>query len=191
MKHSSRVLSNQVRIIGGQWRGRKISFPNSEGLRPTSDRIRETLFNWLMGHIVGARCCDFFAGSGALGFEALSRGASWVSFIENNNAVISELRATAKLFNTQACEFFQEDALNYLTRSTDVFDIIFLDPPFHKAYLADCLKLLSTAQCLHEDTLIYVEAEYDLSIDLGPLSLNLLKQKKAGKVFYHLLKLQG
>src|SRR5215218_5944516 len=120
----------EVRIIGGQWRGRKLHFPQSNELRPTPDRIRETLFNWLQMHIRGSRCLDLFAGSGALGFEALSRGADATVFVERDPAAA---RRIGEMFDVLKCEGAQlecRDAFEYLARPATPFDIVFVDPPY-------------------------------------------------------------
>jgi 16S rRNA (guanine966-N2)-methyltransferase len=127
--------SNQVRIIAGQWRGRKLEFPDSQGLRPTSDRVRETLFNWLAPVLPGAVCLDLFAGSGALGFEAASRDASRVVMVEQNSAVFKHLQSQSRRLSAQAVELVNADANDYLAGVDTAFDIVFLDPPFGNADL--------------------------------------------------------
>ena len=122
------MLNNQLRIIGGKWRGRKIKFPDIEGLRPTPDRVRETLFNWLSPVIIGAKCLDLFAGSGALGFEALSRGASKTVFVDSNNLVTQQLQYNQQLFQCSDIEIHKMSAEQYLQTTEKSFDIIFLDP---------------------------------------------------------------
>ena len=141
-KSRARQSANQVRIIGGQWRGRKLSFPDADGLRPTADRVRETLFNWLAGHIAGSRCLDMFAGSGALGFEALSRGASHCCFVDQNTAVLKQIQANCELLDATAnSEFLFADASKPIDVA-DTFDIVFLDPPFKGPALEACLDWL-------------------------------------------------
>ncbi|TPW17985.1 MAG: methyltransferase, partial [Halothiobacillaceae bacterium] len=120
---------NSLRIIGGTWRSRRLEFPTVEQLRPTPDRVRETLFNWLQHRIGGARCLDLFAGSGALGFEALSRGANEVVFVEIDPAAVQALRANAQRLQADNAQIIHEEALRYLAKPADPFDIIFLDPP--------------------------------------------------------------
>jgi 16S rRNA (guanine966-N2)-methyltransferase len=121
--------NNEVRIIGGQWKGRKLRFPEHPGLRPTLGRVRETLFNWLAPHVAGAHCLDLYAGSGALGFEALSRGAAQVTFVERDRKTAAALRANVTLLEAQAV-VRQQDAARFLAGSTGRFDLILLDPPF-------------------------------------------------------------
>ncbi|MGD8957138.1 MAG: 16S rRNA (guanine(966)-N(2))-methyltransferase RsmD, partial [Chromatiaceae bacterium] len=138
------ATANQVRIIGGRHRGRRLGFSAGRGLRPTPDRVRETLFNWLQSEIHGARCLDLFAGSGALGLEALSRGASALLAVEQNRAAAQRLRENIRLLDEQAAaEVIQRDALSLLTRPPVApFGIVFLDPPFAQDMLAAaCLRL--------------------------------------------------
>lgn len=122
---------SQVRIIGGSLRGRKLSFADLPGLRPTGDRVRETLFNWLQPLIEGARCLDLFAGSGALGIEAVSRGAAEVVLVDNAPAVIRQLEKNRSAFNLDRLTVVRADALQFLDRAPSPFDLVFLDPPFH------------------------------------------------------------
>lgn len=179
--------SNQVRIIAGQWRGRKLTFPDSAGLRPTADRIRETLFNWLMPVLPGASCLDLFAGSGALGFEAASRGAASVVLVERDAVVVSALRENRQRLSAQATQVIQQDARNYLAGPPRPFDVVFLDPPFARAeQLQHAVEDLSHQDWLKRDARIYLET----AAKAPPLSLpegwRLLKQKQAGQVRYQL-----
>jgi 16S rRNA (guanine966-N2)-methyltransferase len=135
-------LKQAIHIIGGHYRGKKIQFPESTSLRPTPNRIRETLFNWLMHDIRGARCLDTFAGSGALGFEAYSRGASEVVFLEQSPLVHTCLQKNIALFQSDALSIKKTDALVYLDAIQSPFDIIFLDPPFSKEYIPQCMQLI-------------------------------------------------
>ena len=156
-KSRARQSANQIRIIGGQWRGRKLRFPDADGLRPTADRVRETLFNWLAGHITGSRCLDMFAGSGALGFEALSRGASHCCFVDQNTAVLKQIQANCELLDATAnSEFLFADASKTIDVE-DTFDIVFLDPPFKGPALEACLDWLLKSPLLKSDSLIYIE----------------------------------
>ena len=181
--------SNQVRIISGQWRSRMLSFPDSEGLRPTSDRIRETLFNWLQLDIAGASCLDLFCGSGALAFEALSRGASRVVAIEKDANVAEQLKKNAALLECKNLELYCEDALNWIVRHKQKgqFDIIFLDPPFSDQLLQKTCNLIIENELLKNNGLIYIESDQTLENLSLHGSLEFLKQKKAGQVFYALL----
>lgn len=154
--------TNTVRIISGQWRRRLLYFPEIPGLRPTHDRIRETLFNWLMPYTEGARCLDLFAGSGALGFEALSRGASAVSFVDNHPKVIAYIKGTADQLGADPQQI--EAVLGScrerpLSLSFSPYDIVFADPPFQNKHLSDIAAWLESNQCLAKDALIYVEME--------------------------------
>jgi len=182
---------NQVRIIGGKWRSRKLHFPDLPTLRPTPDRVRETLFNWLSPYIVGARCLDLFAGSGALGFEALSRGAASVVMIDQSPVVIKQLRENAKILNTEKdMEFFCESIPSKtFSLSPHQFDIVFLDPPFHQNYISQCCEWLEDTHCLAENALIYIEIESNMPQPLPiPESWKILKSQKAGQVSAYLIK---
>ncbi|CEK11702.1 16S rRNA (guanine(966)-N(2))-methyltransferase RsmD [Legionella hackeliae] len=177
-------MKQTVRIIGGRYRGKKLSFPNVEGLRPTPDRVKETLFNWLMHDIHGARCLDAFAGSGALGFEAYSRGASRVVLVESSPKVYANLQQVASAFDSNALSVVQANAEDYFINSTERFDIIFLDPPFAKNYLPNCLKILSQSDLLIPGGLVYLESPDKISLD--PVHWAEKKSKQAGQVIYGL-----
>ncbi|HET8705194.1 MAG TPA: 16S rRNA (guanine(966)-N(2))-methyltransferase RsmD, partial [Pseudomonadales bacterium] len=152
MKKNSVPLS-ELRIIGGQWRGRKLRFAAVEGVRPTGDRIRETLFNWLMFDIEDTRCLDLFAGSGALGFEAASRGAREVVLIDRHPKVVEQLNENAKLLNFGGFEIEKTDAEHFLGSKPPAFDIVFLDPPFAEDKTAYLLDLLEKHDCLADPAL--------------------------------------
>lgn len=164
-----RNRSNTVRIIGGQWRRRHLRFPDSPGLRPSPDRVRETLFNWLGQDLVGLRCLDLFAGSGALGFEALSRQAAHVTFVEASRHVIDQLRANAALLGVEhggnasgaapgRAEIRSGDALEFVRHYAGVpFDLVFLDPPFGAGWIERVLPLM--APLLGPDARVYIETE--------------------------------
>ena len=178
--------SNVLRIIGGDWRSRKLTFVDALGLRPTPDRIRETLFNWLQGKVYGARCLDLFAGSGALGLEALSRGAKDVIFIEKNKAVATQLEKNLEILNSEAT-VHQTDALVFLVEQNlaeknQTVDIIFLDPPYRQGLLEKALALINQQKILHEKGLIYLEHESETDFDWNQLGFEVLKQSKAGQV---------
>jgi 16S rRNA (guanine966-N2)-methyltransferase len=178
-------INNTIRIIGGMYRGKKITFPTAEGLRPTSDRIRETLFNWLMHDIRGARCLDLFAGSGALGFEAHSRGASQVVLVERNPTVCQALRQTAAAFQSDQLTVVGQSATEYLQNPPyTAFDIIFVDPPFAHLDLFDCVHALASDHFLKKGGLLYTESPQILT--LNPEFWQNLKLKKAGEVIYAL-----
>lgn len=158
-KPSTSKSTNQIRIIAGQWRGRKLSFPDSEGLRPTGDRIRETLFNWLQPSLPGANCLDAFAGAGALGFEALSREAAQVTLLEKSPGVFTQLQSNLKLLNAAQGKALNVDTLSWLTQNTPEtpFDIVFLDPPFQDQLLEQTAQLLEQCGWLAPSALIYLE----------------------------------
>jgi 16S rRNA (guanine966-N2)-methyltransferase len=176
----------QVRIIGGAWRGRRIEFPSLPALRPTPDRVRETLFSWLQGYIEGSRCLDLFAGSGALGFEAASRGAASVVMIDPDSQVIQHLRRQTEIFSASQIEIVMTDARYYLAMSSLPFDIVFLDPPFDSALLADACQLLEDYRALKTGARIYLETAVAASPPSLPASWALLKRVRAGQVGYQL-----
>jgi 16S rRNA (guanine966-N2)-methyltransferase len=179
-------MANTLRIIGGEWRGRRIRFPAVEGIRPTPDRVRETLFNWLAAVVSGSRCLDLFAGSGALGLEALSRGAAAVTFVERDRAAASGLRATAELLAPDRAIVVQADAMTWLARDTTPFDIAFLDPPFDSDLLAGALDALESRGWLAADAWIYVEMPARRGPPPIPASWRLHRSGRAGEVGYHL-----
>jgi len=182
------MLKNNLRIIAGKYRGRRLPFPDAEGLRPTPNRVRETLFNWLMPYIKGARCLDAFAGSGALTFEALSRGASEVVALEKNKVVYQSLQACAQTFGETNLILSCVDSLNWLNKTpVHAFDIIFLDPPFAADLLANCFKTLASLGWLAPNGLVYCEQTKFPSQEEIPLGWKILKQEKAGALSYGLL----
>jgi len=177
---------NSVRIIGGAWRRRVLKFPDSEGLRPTPDRVRETLFNWLGQELDGWHCLDLFAGSGALGFEAASRGAARVVMVEQSPKVLAALRENAEILqNPREVEIIRRDALQYLASSKTKFNLIFLDPPYKKGWIPRLEPLLPGV--LQEDAAVYVEAEHEIE-SLG--DWRAVRHGKAGEVHFHLLRRQ-
>ncbi|OUS22799.1 16S rRNA (guanine(966)-N(2))-methyltransferase RsmD ['Osedax' symbiont bacterium Rs2_46_30_T18] len=181
----------QVRIIGGQWRSRKLPFPDIEGLRPTPDRVRETLFNWIQAAVPGAECLDLFAGSGALGFEALSRGAKSCTFVDLAQASCQSLRDNIALLNTTSANVVQQDAISWLKQPTATADkankyhIVFLDPPFNKNHLQGICQLLLDQQMLHDNALIYIESEPGAALQC-PWTMH--REKISGQVHYRLYK---
>jgi 16S rRNA (guanine966-N2)-methyltransferase len=178
---------NRIRIIGGDWRSRQLQFPDAPGLRPTPDRVRETLFNWWQYTIIGKRCLDLFAGSGALGFEALSRGASVVVALETDSGVASSLRSNAKLLGTDTLTVMQHDALQWLAQpATQQFDLAFVDPPFAANLHERCCELLQQNGWLAPGAQIYLEAGNDLGELTLPCAWQLIRQKRAGDVHYGL-----
>jgi 16S rRNA (guanine966-N2)-methyltransferase len=179
------MTNNFVRIIGGQWRSRRLAFPPIPGLRPTPDRVRETLFNWLAPHIHGARCLDVFAGSGAMGFEALSRGAGHAVLLDASRPVVDGLLKNAQLLKTTHTEICCVDSLKYLAQKpSEPFDIIFLDPPYSLHLIEPCLKLLSNNAFLKPTTLIYVEDNQPIPEIPG---FKKHKESKASSVYCALL----
>lgn len=172
---------SRIRIIGGEWRSRLIEVPEATGLRPTPARVRETLFNWLGQDLTGARCLDLFAGSGALGFEAASRGASKVIMVESAQKVLAHLRkAHAALCGPQV-KIQAGDALQFLAATKEQFDIVFLDPPYNQGWIDKIAPKLFPV--LAEDARIYVESEHEINT-LGTLVP--IKSARAGHVHYHL-----
>ncbi len=159
--------------------------PDAQGLRPTPDRVRETLFNWLQPFLHGAKCLDLFAGSGALGIEAVSRGAASSLLIEQDRETAETLRESLRILDADKIVVHQADALQWIKTANQVFDIIFLDPPFGKNMIEQCLSLLAESECVVEQTLIYVESE---SIWQAEKNVEVIKQAKAGQVHYMLLK---
>ena len=175
---------NSVRIIGGAFRRRVLKFPDSEGLRPTPDRVRETLFNWLGQELDGWHCLDLFAGSGALGFEAASRGAAKVVMVEQSPRVLAALHENRELLDKPAAlEIIRGDALQYLASSKSRFDLIFLDPPYKKGWIPRLEPLLPGV--LNEDAAIYVEAEHEIDA-LG--DWRTVRHGKAGEVHFQLMR---
>ena len=183
--------ANRVRIIGGHWRSRIIEFPDAEGLRPTANRVRETLFNWLGQTLHDKRCLDLFAGSGALGFEAASRGASEVVMVESDRAAAMALKRNQQKLDAPQCRLIQQDAKEFLAHNRKKFDIVFLDPPFGSGIMATMLTLL--APQLAADAVVYAEwcEPIDAVISAIPQSRWMLaKHGKAGAVHFGLLSIE-
>ncbi|KPJ68062.1 MAG: hypothetical protein AMJ43_01255 [Coxiella sp. DG_40] len=182
------IAINQLRIIGGKWRNRKIKFAANVRIRPTPNRIRETLFNWLAPHIEGAICLDLFAGSGVLGFEALSRGARHVAMVDESLEVIKSLKKNAAILKTEDIDFFcvkfSPNLKNFFTHK---FNIVFLDPPFHENLIEPCSQWLEQHNCLTTDAFIYIEAESSLKSLPVPINWKIHRNKIAGQVRYSLL----
>jgi 16S rRNA (guanine966-N2)-methyltransferase len=177
----------QLRIVAGNWRSRLLQIAEVPGLRPTAERIRETLFNWLATRIHGARCLDLCAGTGALGLEALSRGAGEVVFVERSGAAFKTLRSNISLLGATNAEVLNVDARQYLSGpSSKPFDIVFLDPPFAADLYDELCRLLSEQRWLADDARIYIEMDKDLPELCLPNDWRVLKNKTAGKVRYML-----
>jgi 16S rRNA (guanine966-N2)-methyltransferase len=179
--------SRVLRIIGGIWRGRRLRFPPQDEIRPTPDRVRETLFNWLGPRVVGARCLDLFAGSGALGLEALSRGAAQVTFVERDGVAVRELRARLTEWGAVGGQVEHTDAVRFLGSPAQPFEIVFLDPPFASGLLPQVAALLEDEHWLSANALIYVETDADAGLPAVPPAWQVTKTKQAGAVGYHLL----
>jgi len=218
-----KAKANQLRIIAGQWRGRKLSFADGDGLRPTMDRVRETLFNWLQNKIAGARCLDLFSGSGALGLEALSRYAGDVVMIDKNPQAVRMIRRNLELLGADNAQILQMDASSYLNslcalpqaaegssqqaakgsslqaaegsslQATEgstppqLFDIVFLDPPFNKQLVEPFCQLLDKANCLSDQAAIYIEIEKQTTLPNLPKGWEAVKGKTAGQLAYYLV----
>ena len=192
------MQKGSCRIIGGKWRGRVIRFDDAEGLRPTTDRIRETVFNWLQAYLPHSICLDAFAGSGVLGLEALSRGAAEVVFVEKNKNTSNKIKDNIKMLGANGGTVYHQDVLVWLqsaqassripSNSGKPFDLIFLDPPFHLDMLSQSSEELVRCGCLAKDAIIYVEHAIDEEV-LLPTSWHRLKQKRAGQVSYQLFEL--
>jgi len=176
------VNRNRVRIIGGAWRSRQIAFPSKKDLRPTPDRVRETLFNWLGQDLTGAVCLDLFAGSGALGFEAASRGARRVVMVERDPEIYRSLAAARDRLEADAVALVKADALEFLRTDGGVYDVVFLDPPFAAGYWPRLAPLLPPR--LAPEGMVYHESA-DRSE--APPGWEIRKHGRAGKVYYHLL----
>ena len=179
--------SGQLRIIGGEWRGRKLAFQGAVGLRPTADRVRETLFNWLTPVLQSARCLDLFAGSGALGLEALSRGASSCDFVELDNQSATCIAEQLTLLQCERGQVHCTTADRWLECGNHKpFDIVFLDPPFGKGMLPGICALLEQRQLLAADAYIYLEAGAREAAPEVPSNWAPHREKRAGEVSYRL-----
>ncbi len=177
------MKANRVRIIGGEWRSRFIDFPDGRDLRPTPDRVRETLFNWLGQDLSGRRCLDLYAGSGALGFEAASRGAQQVVLVERERAVFAALEVSQAALQAVQVELVRADALEFLRTDSHVYDVVFLDPPFADKPWDLLFELLP--QRLAPEARVYRESGDVLT---APAGWEAHRQGRAGQVNYQLLK---
>ena len=187
MAFKNRQNTNQLRIIGGRLKRTKVSFPSVVGLRPTPDRIRETLFNWLQSDIYNSRCLDLFAGSGALGLESISRGAAFVAMVEKDSAAANSISINLNRLNITNAVIYRQDAKDFLQKNQQSasFDIVFLDPPYGSNVLSDCMTLLEQEKWLSPGAKIYIEVSSDGDIQV-PSNWKLHKQNKSGQVAYHL-----
>lgn len=176
----------QLRIIAGQWRGRKLSFLDREELRPTPDRVRETLFNWLQADIAGSHCLDLFAGSGALGFEAASRGAKSVVMLDRDAATVAELKDNIDRLQAEHIQVTCVDAVECLLADSRKFDVVFVDPPYRSDLLMRCCTLLEQKHWLANHAKIYLECDVHDELTGLPENWHCQKRKKAGQVAYRL-----
>ncbi len=183
--------SGRLRIVAGKWRSRLLPIADEPGLRPTSERIRETLFNWLASTIEGSRCLDLFAGSGALGLEALSRGADEVVFVENSARAAAVLKESVKMLEASGARIHKADAIRYLKSEPEPFDIVFLDPPFAADLLKDLCRLLSEGNWLAEGARVYLEQDRERLLPELPDGWTILNDKTAGQVRYALVTVKG
>ena len=182
----------QLRIVAGNWRSRLLQIADVPGLRPTSERIRETLFNWLTPCIHGARCLDLYAGTGALGLEALSRGAADVVFVEQSVLAAKTLQANISSLGAKDVKILNLDARKYLRReSPTAFDVVFIDPPFAAELHDELCRLLAAGAWLAADARIYIELDRDQLEPTLPDAWSILKNKTAGKVRYMLVSTDG
>ena len=188
IKHNpGRGYRNEFRIIAGAWRRRKLAFPPLPGIRPSPDRVRETLFNWLMDHLTGARCLDLFTGSGALGLEALSRGAAEVVFVDRERAALDAIRAHLTMLKAEGGTPVQADALAWLGSPAAPFDIVFLDPPFDADLLPRIAALLEQGRWLKPGAFIYMEYPEERP-PAAPAGWTPWRESRAGRVGFRLMK---
>ncbi len=189
---SASKYPQQLRIIGGEWRGRLLEVINSEGLRPTPDRVRETVFNWLQAWVPGARCLDLFAGTGALCLEALSRGAKSVVMVEKSPAVARNLEQNIEQLGTDAAIVVNDDSQRYLQGPAEVFDIVFVDPPFKRSSFVDAsIVALNKHGWIKPGSWVYIESPAKLGAPTLPTGWVLWRSKTAGQVGYHLVRVRN
>ena len=185
------MSKGKIRIIGGKWKGKKISFVLDKNIRPTPDRAKETLFNWLGPNLNQYNCLDLFAGTGSMGFESLSRGAEKVSFVELNKNLSSELRKTiTELKCEDSSEVFNQDCLDWLEKNIPgkPFDLVFVDPPFNKKYVVKIFEKLNRIKFVDESSTIYLECEKNLDINIIEDAYKVYKEKFFGDKSYRLLR---
>lgn len=181
-----RSRQGRFRIIGGEWRGRTLTFPAEPQVRPSPQRIRETVFNWLQPVIEGAKCLDLFAGSGALGLEALSRQAAYCMFVDRSAVVGQRLREHLSLLSAEHAEVRCADAFNLLGQPHRTFDVVFLDPPFGRSWLPELCTLLEKNGWLNEEARIYLEWKSGTDLAGLPENWELRRERRAGQVAYGL-----
>jgi 16S rRNA (guanine966-N2)-methyltransferase len=186
--YNSLNMKGKIRIIGGIWRGRKLEVPDKSGLRPTPDRVRETLFNWLAMHLPESRCLDLFAGSGALGIEAISRGAKQAILVEKEYDIVQSLKEQVTVLATNKVEIICANALAFLKKTASAFDIVFLDPPFDDSDLLiqSCI-LLEQQGWLNPHALMYLEMKRGLALPNLPDNWQIIRQQTAGKIAFFLV----
>lgn len=181
----------ELRIIGGDWRSRKLRFPEAGGVRPTPARTRETLFNWLTHHLPGSRCLDLFAGSGALGLEALSRGAGPTTFVDHTPALAQALRSNLRLLKSENGEVACQAVDTYLAQPpAKPVDILFMDPPFRQGWLEKLFPMIADNRWVKPGAWIYAEHEIDMPTPSAPANWTLHRQKTAGQVTYCLFRVK-
>ncbi len=179
-------MKNKLRIIGGQWRSRQLQFIDTPGLRPTPARVRETLFNWLQYDVAGSRCLDLYAGSGALGFEAASRGAVKVVQVEKDKLACRQLHRNTEVLDAQQIRIINSEVFRFLAGDAEFFDLVFLDPPFFKGLGVQTCQWLEDKQWLAENAKIYLETERNIALQDIPENWRIIKEKQAGEVNYRL-----
>lgn len=177
---------SNIRIIGGKWRSRKVSFKTKDMLRPTPDRVRETLFNWLAPYIGEAVCLDLFAGSGVLGLEALSRGAKQVLAIEKDRENVAQIEANKEVLDAQGLIVINKSVLDWLHGAPIVADLVFVDPPYKLQLLPETFNLLEQHGWVNAGGFIYFELEQPFEESLLPTSWSIWRKSKAGNVFFYL-----
>jgi len=193
---AGRATTGRLRIIGGQWRSRRLAFPDAPGLRPTADRVRETLFNWLQADVPGAACLDLFAGSGACGLEALSRGAASVVFVERSRPVADAIRNNLQLLGAERATVVNADAMAWMQQQTgraDVpgFDLVFMDPPYESVMLPESCRQLAQSGMLESGAKIYLEDRSELNEEQLPPNWQVIKRSKAGAVHFYLCQMMS
>jgi 16S rRNA (guanine966-N2)-methyltransferase len=188
-KKTGKSQSGRLRIVAGNWRSRLLDIADIPGLRPTSERIRETLFNWLAPRIIAARCLDLFAGTGALGLEALSRGAKSVVFVERSAQAVRTLNENVRALEADGAVVLQMDALDYLRgEHPEPFDLVFLDPPFASGMIDELCRLLNERELLANGAQVYIEQDRSDPEPKLPDGWQVLKNKTAGNVRYMLVR---
>lgn len=187
-KQSKLKATGHLRIIAGRWRGRKLTVLDLDGLRPTPDRVRETLFNWLQQSLGQANCLDLFSGTGALGLEAASRGAQKVTLVERNSKAAQQLNNHCQQLEADNCHVVNQDAAIFLSRDSEQYDIVFIDPPYQANLWSPLAQQLVSNNSLSANALIYLEYPSHISMPSLPRDWQLMKEKKAGTVNYCLFR---